>query len=69
MAVLDINEGFDSVGKKISTNKKYKKIKEDVDNLKKKKGSTFEEKTSNLSKQLSEAKKIKKNIKRKKNPS
>ncbi len=57
MAVLDINEGFDSVGKKISTNKKYKKIKEDVDQLKKKKGSAFEEKTSNISKQLSEAKK------------
>lgn len=57
MAVLDINEGFNSVGGKISINKKYKKIKEDVDQLKKKKGSAFEEKTSNISKQLSEAKK------------
>jgi hypothetical protein len=60
MATLDINNGFDSVGGKISINKKYKKIKEDSDNLKKKKGSSLEEKTSNISKQLSEAKKNKK---------
>jgi hypothetical protein len=60
MATLDINEGFDSVGKKISINKKYKKIIDDVNELKKKKGDSFEEKTSNLSKQLSEAKKNKK---------
>lgn len=60
MAVLDINDGFDSVGKKISTNKKYKKIKEDVDNLKKKAGSTFEKSKSSISKQLSDAQKNKK---------
>jgi hypothetical protein len=60
MATLDINNGFDSVGGKISINKKYKKIKEDSDNLKKKKGSSLEEKTSSQSKQLSEAKKNKK---------
>ena len=57
MAVLDVNDGFKSVGDKISTTKKYKKIKEDSDNLKKKKGDTFEKKKSDLTKQLSEAKK------------
>jgi hypothetical protein len=57
MAVLDVNDGFKSVGDKISTTKKYKKIKEDSDNLKKKKGSTFEKKKSDTTKQLSDAKK------------
>jgi hypothetical protein len=42
MAVPDINEGFKSISDKITTNKKYQKIKEDVDNLKKKAGSSFE---------------------------
>lgn len=55
MAVLDVNEGFKSVGDKITTTKKYKKIKEDFDELKKKKGSTFEKKSSDLKKQLSDA--------------
>ena len=45
MAVLDVNDGFKSVGDKISTTKKYKKIKEDSDTLKKKKGDTFEKKS------------------------
>ena len=60
MAVLDVNEGFNSVGDKISTNKKYKKIKEDSDNLKKKRGSSFEKKQSSVSTQLSDAQKTKK---------
>ena len=57
MATLDVNDGFNSVGDKITTTKKYKKIKEDSDNLKKKKGSSFEKKSSDLKKQLSETKK------------
>ena len=57
MAVLDVNEGFKSVGDKITTTKKYKKIKEDSDTLKKKKGDTFEKKSSELKKQLSEVNK------------
>ena len=57
MAVLDVNDGFKSVGDKISTTKKYKKIKEDSDTLKKKKGDTFEKKSSDLKKQLSEVNK------------
>jgi hypothetical protein len=57
MAVLDVNDGFKSVGDKITTTKKYKKIKEDSDELKKKKGSTFEKKSSDLKKQLSDANK------------
>ena len=57
MAALDVNDGFKSVGDKITTTKKYKKIKEDSDNLKKKKGSSFEKKSSDLKKQLSETKK------------
>ena len=57
MAVLDVNEGFKSVGDKITTTKKYKKIKEDSDTLKKKKGDTFEKKSSDLKKQLSEVNK------------
>ena len=52
MAALDVNDGFKSVGDKITTTKKYKKIKEDSDNLKKKKGSSFEKKSSDLKKQL-----------------
>jgi hypothetical protein len=60
MAVLDVNDGFKSVGDKIETNKKYKKIKEDSDNLKKKRGSSFEKKQSSTSTQLSDAQKSKK---------
>tara|TARA_R110000868_G_scaffold84_3_gene852 strand:+ start:2168 stop:4087 length:1920 start_codon:yes stop_codon:yes gene_type:complete len=60
MAVLDVNEGFNSIGDKISTDKKYKKIKEDSDNLKKKRGSSFEKKQSSTSTQLSDAQKTKK---------
>jgi len=60
MATLDVNDGFKSVGDKISTIKKNKKIKEDSDSLKKKRGSTFEKKQSSVSTQLSDAQKTKK---------
>lgn len=57
---LDINEGFKSVSNKITTNKKYKKIKEDVDELKKKAGSSFEQSKDKISGQLSNLKDYKK---------
>ena len=57
---LDINEGFKSVSDKITTNKKYKKIKEDVDELKKKAGSSFEQSKDKISGQLSNLKDYKK---------
>ena len=47
MAVLDVNEGFKSVGDKITTTKKYKKIKEDSDTLKKRKGILLKKKVLN----------------------
>ena len=48
MAVPDINDGYKSISNKITTNKKYKKLKEDVDELKKKKGETFEKSKSKI---------------------
>lgn len=60
MAVPDINDGYKSISNKITTNKKYKKLKEDVDQLKKKKGETFEKAKSKTSTTLSDAQKLKK---------
>jgi hypothetical protein len=60
MATLDINDGFKSVSDKVTTNKKYKKLKEDVDKLKKNGGTSFEEDKKNSTSQLSNAKKQKK---------
>lgn len=60
MAVPDINDGYKSISNKITTNKKYKKLKDDVDNLKKKKGETLEKAKSKTSTTLSEASKLKK---------
>jgi hypothetical protein len=60
MPVPDINEGFKSISNKVTTNKKYKKIKDDVDNLKKKAGSSFEKKKDKTSTTLSDASKLKK---------
>jgi F0F1-type ATP synthase membrane subunit b/b' len=60
MAVPDINDGYKSISNKITTNKKYKKLKEDVDELKKKKGETFEKSKSKVSTTLSDAQKLKK---------
>lgn len=50
---LDVNEGFKSVSNKITTNKKYKKIKDDVDKLKKRAGNTFEQAKDKISSSLS----------------
>ena len=60
MPVPDINEGFKSISDKVTTNKKYKKIKDDVDNLKKKAGSSFEKASDKTSTTLSEASNLKK---------
>jgi hypothetical protein len=60
MPVPDINEGFKSISNKVTTNKKYKKIKDDVDNLKKKAGSSFEKANDKTSTTLSEASNLKK---------
>ena len=60
MPVPDINDGFKSISDKVTTNKKYKKIKDDVDNLKKKAGSSFEKASDKTSTTLSEASKLKK---------
>jgi hypothetical protein len=60
MPVPDINEGFKSISNKVTTNKKYKKIKDDVDNLKKKTGSSFEKKKDKTSTTLSDASNLKK---------
>ena len=62
MAVPDINDGYKSISNKITTNKKYKKLKEDVDQLKKKKGETFEKAKSKTSTTLSDAQKLKKKV-------
>ena len=60
MPVPDINDGFKSISDKVTTNKKYKKIKDDVDNLKKKTGSSFEKASDKTSTTLSEASNLKK---------
>jgi hypothetical protein len=60
MPVPDINDGFKSISDKVTTNKKYKKIKDDVDNLKKKAGSSFEKANDKTSTTLSEASNLKK---------
>ena len=60
MPVPDINDGFKSISDKVTTNKKYKKIKDDVDNLKKKAGSSFEKASDKTSTTLSEASNLKK---------
>lgn len=60
MPVPDINDGFKSISDKVTTNKKYKKIKDDVDNLKKKAGSSFEKSSDKTSTTLSEASNLKK---------
>lgn len=60
MAVPDINDGYKSISDKVTINKKYKKLKEDINELKKKAGSTFEESAKKTSTTLSDAKKLKK---------
>ena len=56
MAVVDLNQGILSVKDQISRNKKYKAFKDDVVELKKKAGSTFEDSKKKTSTTLNSAK-------------
>ena len=67
---LDINDGYKAVQKKVSATQKYKDIKKDADDLKKRKGESFEtakkEKTEQLSSLTQKAKDFEKKIEKKK---
>ena len=55
----DTEDGFNEVDKKTTVLKKYKKANDDVKELRKKAGKTLEKKKSEVSTQLSDAKKLK----------
>ena len=55
----DTEDGFNDVEKKTTVLKKYKKVNDDVKELRKKAGKTLEKKKSETSTQLSDAKKLK----------
>ena len=55
----DTEDGFNDVEKKTTVLKKYKKVNDDVKELRKKAGKTLEKKKSEVSTQLSDAKKLK----------
>lgn len=55
----DTEDGFNDVEKKTTILKKYKKVNSDIEDLRKKAGSTLEKKKSKVSTQLSDAKKLK----------
>ena len=55
----DTEDGFNEVEKKTTILKKYKKVNDDVKELRKKAGKTLEKKKSQVSTQLSDAKKLK----------
>ena len=55
----DTEDGFNDVEKKTTILKKYKKVNSDIQDLRKKAGSTLEKKKSKVSTQLSDAKKLK----------
>lgn len=67
---LDLNDGYKAVQKKVSATQKYKDIKKDTDDLKKRKGESFEtakkEKTEQLSSLTQKAKDFEKKIEKKK---
>ena len=52
----DTEDGFNDVEKKTTILKKYKKVNSDIEDLRKKAGSTLEKKKSKVSTQLSDAK-------------
>jgi hypothetical protein len=66
---LDINDGYKAVQKKVSATQKYKNIKKDTDDLKKRKGESFEtakkETTEQLSSLTQKAKDFEKKIEKK----
>ena len=55
----DTEDGFNEVEKKTTVLKKYKKVNDDVKELRKKAGKTLEKKKSEVSTQLSDSKKLK----------
>jgi len=55
----ETEEGFNDVEKKTTILKKYKKVSSDIEDLRKKAGKTLEKKKSEVSTQLSDAKKLK----------
>lgn len=61
---LDINEGFGKIKDEITKSQKYKKIKSDIDQLAKRKGSNLEQLKSDVSTQLDKANQIKQKAKR-----
>ena len=67
---LDINDGYKSIQKKISSTQKYKQVDKDIQDLKKKHGESLEIVNKDISKQLSgvktEVDKFKTDIKKKK---
>jgi hypothetical protein len=58
----ETEEGFNDVEKKTTILKKYKKVSSDIEDLRKKAGKTLEKKKSEVSTQLSDAKKLKLNL-------
>jgi len=54
---LDINDGYKSIQKKISSTQKYKQVDKDIQDLKKKNGESLEIANKEISKQLSGVKK------------
>ena len=52
----DTEDGFNEVEKKTTVLKKYKKVNDDVKELRKKAGKTLEKKKSDVSTQLSDSK-------------
>jgi len=67
---LDINDGYKSIQKKISSTQKYKQVDKDIQDLKKKNGESLEIANKEISKQLSSVKtkvdKFESDIKKKK---
>ena len=67
---LDINDGYKSIQKKISSTQKYKQVDKDIQDLKKKNGESLEIVNKDISKQLSSVKtkvdKFESDIKKKK---
>lgn len=55
----DTEDGFNDVDKKTTVLKKYKKVSSDIEDLRKKAGKNLEKKKSEVSTQLSDAKKLK----------
>lgn len=62
---LDLNDGYKAVQEKVSATQKYKDIKKDADDLKKRKGESFETSKKEATEQLSNLKKKSDNFQKK----